>query len=211
MFTKPSHHGLTELTMMIGYARVSTTDQNLDLQTDALKKAGCERIFQEKISGAKSDRPEFIKMMDQLREGDTVIVYKLDRLGRSLKHLIDTVAVLADRGVSFKSINDQIDTSTNHGKLIFHIFASLAEFERELTRERTMAGLASARARGRTGGRPKGLSEEAEQKAIICATLYQEGKQSVNAIAKNQKISKATLYKYLRHRGIELVNGNSAA
>ncbi len=190
--------------MKIGYARVSTNEQNLSLQLDALKAEGCEKIFQDKISGAKSERPEFSKLLEGLRKGDTVIVYKLDRLGRSLKHLIETVADFQDRGVSFKSLNDPVDTTSPQGKLIFNIFASLAEFERELIRERTMAGLASARARGRIGGRPKGLSEDAENTARICESLYREGTHSANAIAKQLGISKATLYKYLRHRGVEI-------
>jgi DNA invertase Pin-like site-specific DNA recombinase len=190
--------------MKIGYARVSTEDQNLDLQLDALKEAGCEKIFCDKISGAKSDRPELNKLKDTLRAGDTVVVYKLDRLGRSLKHLIETIAEFDKQEVLFKSISDPIDTTSAQGRLIFNIFASLSEFERELIRERTNAGLQSARARGRLGGRPKGLSEEAENKARICESLYKEQSLSANQIAKNQGISKATLYKYLRHRGVHI-------
>lgn len=190
--------------MKIGYARVSTNDQNLDLQIDALTKEGCEKIYQDKISGAKSERPELAKMKESLRSGDTVVVYKLDRLGRSLKHLIETIEEFDALEVSFKSLSDPIDTTTPQGKLIFNIFASLSEFERELIRERTKAGLKSARARGRLGGRPKGLSEEAEDKARICESLYREARLSANEIARNQCISKATLYKYLRHRGVEI-------
>ncbi len=190
--------------MKFGYARVSTADQNLDLQIDALQKEGCEKIFKDKISGAKIERPEFDKMRQLLREGDIVVVYKLDRLGRSLRHLVEIVSDFQENKVSFKSLNDPIDTTTSQGKLIFNIFASLAEFERDLIRERTRAGLDSARARGRLGGRPKGLSAEAEQKAIICESLYREGKHTVNNIARQLKLSKATLYKYLRHRGVEI-------
>jgi DNA invertase Pin-like site-specific DNA recombinase len=190
--------------MKVGYARVSTADQNLNLQVDALEKEGCKKIYQEKISGAKMDRPEFNKMGETLREGDVVVVYKLDRLGRSLRHLVETIAHFQEKGVGFKSINDPIDTTTSQGRLIFNIFASLAEFERDLIRERTQAGLTSARARGRLGGRPKGLSDEAEQKAIICESLYREGKHTANDIARQLKLSKATLYKYLRHRGVRV-------
>ncbi|MGZ0656008.1 recombinase family protein [Coraliomargarita sp. W4R72] len=190
--------------MKIGYARVSTNDQNLDLQLDALKAEGCSRIYQEKISGSKSDRPELNKLKENLRENDTVVVFKIDRLGRSLKHLIETVAEFDNMGAKFKSLQDPIDTTTSQGKLIFNIFASLAEFEREMILERTNAGLQSARARGRIGGRPKGLSEDAENKARICESLYKEGRLTANEIAKNQSISKATLYKYLRHRGVEI-------
>jgi DNA invertase Pin-like site-specific DNA recombinase len=192
--------------MKVGYARVSTTDQNLNLQIDALEKEGCEKIYQEKISGAKMDRPEFNKMGETLRKGDVVVVYKLDRLGRSLRHLVETIADFQEKGVGFKSINDPIDTTTSQGRLIFNIFASLAEFERDLIRERTQAGLTSARARGRLGGRPKGLSEEAQQTARVCESLYQEGELSANAIARQLGISKATLYKYLRHRGVEVAS-----
>ncbi len=197
--------GFIEL-MKIGYARVSTSDQNLDLQLDALKKAGCKKVYQDKISGAKASRPEFDMMREHLREGDTVVVYKLDRLGRSLKHLVETVADFEDKGISFMSLNDPVDTTSSHGMLIFNIFASLAEFERDLIRERTRAGLQSARARGRTGGRPKGLSEKAEQTARLCESLYLEGKIGANQIAEQLSISKATLYKYLRHRGVEIAS-----
>lgn len=196
--------------MKVGYARVSTTDQNLDLQIDALEKEGCEKIYQEKISGAKMDRPEFNKMGETLRKGDVVVVYKLDRLGRSLRHLVETIADFQEKGVGFKSINDPIDTTTSQGRLIFNIFASLAEFERDLIRERTQAGLTSARARGRLGGRPKGLSEEAQQTARVCESLYREGELSVNAIARQLGISKATLYKYLRYRGVEVASFQKA-
>jgi DNA invertase Pin-like site-specific DNA recombinase len=190
--------------MKIGYARVSTTDQNLDLQLDALKAEGCEKIYSDKISGSTSTRPQLDEMKQHLRKGDTVIVYKLDRLGRSLKHLVSTVEEFNETGISFKSLQDPVDTTSSQGKLIFNIFASLAEFERDIIRDRTNAGLKSARARGRIGGRPKGLSEEAENKARICESLYTEGRLSANEIAKNQSISKATLYKYLRHRGVEI-------
>ena len=134
--------------MLIGYARVSTTDQNLDLQQDALKAAGCERILTDTASGAKTERPGLNKALAECRSGDTLVVWKLDRLGRSLPHLVETVRELVARGVGFRSLQENIDTTTSGGKLIFHIFASLAEFERDIIRERTNAGLTAARARG---------------------------------------------------------------
>ena len=139
---------------LLGYARVSTGDQHPDLQVDALEAAGCYRVFVDTASGALAARPALDQLLDQLRPGDTLVVWKLDRLGRSLRHLVDTIAGLADRGVGFRSLQEQVDTTTSGGKLVFHIFAALAEFERDLVRERTSAGLAAARARGRTGGRP---------------------------------------------------------
>jgi DNA invertase Pin-like site-specific DNA recombinase len=190
--------------MKIGYARVSTGDQNLDLQIDALQQAGCERIFEEKLSGSRSDRPELEQLLDQARPGDVIMIWKLDRLGRSLKHLVELVSHLNERRIGLRSINDPIDTTNAQGKLIFNIFASLAEFERDLIAERTQAGLRSARARGRVGGRPKGLTSDAELKAIAAEALYREGKLSVVEITNNLSISKATLYKYLRHRGVEI-------
>ena len=197
--------------MNIGYARVSTRDQNLELQLDALNKAGCETIFQEKASGATKARPELDRMLAGLRPGDTVYIYKLDRLGRSLKHLLDMVAELEFRGVGLVSLTDAINTTSAQGRLVFNLFASLAEFERELIRERTHAGLASARARGRVGGRQRGLSEEAERTAIVAETLYREQQLGVNEIAQRLHISKVTLYKYLRHRGVVIHGHRKAA
>lgn len=190
--------------MKIGYARVSTKDQSLDLQTDALAKAGCEHVFTETASGAKSDRPELLKMLDFVRTGDVVVVYKLDRLGRSLKHLLDVVALLNQKGVGLFSINDAIDTTTPQGRLFFNISASFAEFERDLIRERTKSGLEAARARGRKGGRRAGMTKEAINKAILAEAYYKEGKLGVNAIAQEIGVSKMTLYKYLRHRGVKM-------
>ena len=190
--------------MKIGYARVSTQDQSLDLQTDALKQAGCEKIFEEKVSGAKQSRPELDRMLEQLRKGDIVMVYKLDRLGRSIKHLLELVEVFKNKEVELVSISDNIDTSSIQGRLVFNIFASIAEFERDLIRERTMAGLQAARKRGRIGGRPKGLSDKAQRLALVAEALYRENTLSVNEIAKNLGISKATLYKYLRFRGVKI-------
>ncbi|MCT3734590.1 recombinase family protein [Elizabethkingia anophelis] len=190
--------------MKIGYARVSTQDQNFELQEDSLKKSGCEMIFTETASGAKTDRPELEKLIGQLRKGDIVIVYKLDRLGRSLKHLLEIVDLLNKKEVGLQSISDSIDTTTPQGRLFFNISASFAEFEKDLIRERTKAGLEAARARGRKGGRRRGMSKEAEQKAILAETYYREGKMSVIEIAKEVGISKMTLYKYLRHRNVPI-------
>jgi len=184
--------------MIIGYARVSTLDQNLELQRDALEKAGCERIFEDHIGGASSERPGWAKAQTALREGDTLVVWRLDRLGRSLKHLIDTVNELDARGVGFKSLNENIDTTTPGGRLVFHIFGALAEFERELIRERTHAGLAAARARGRKGGRPRKLNP---RQVASARTLLQDGKHSVTEVAAMLGVSRNTLYRALRADG----------
>ncbi len=147
------------LHMLIGYARVSTHEQNLNPQTDALKQAGCERIFKDQISGARKERPGLQDALDFAREGDTLLVWRLDRLGRSLKNLINIIAGLEKRGIGLRSLQESIDTTTSGGRLIFHVFGALAEFERNLIRERTRAGLAAARACGRKGGRPRKLSK----------------------------------------------------
>ncbi len=144
--------------MLIGYARVSTHDQTLSLQKDALQKAGCDRIFTDTVSGTKAERKGLTEALSHLREGDTLVVWRLDRLGRSLRHLIDTITTLVERGVGFKSLQESIDTTTSGGKLVFHIFGALAEFEREIIRERTQAGIASDRRRGKVRGRPKTLT-----------------------------------------------------
>ncbi len=183
--------------MRIGYARVSSDDQNLDLQKDALKAAGCERVYEEKESGGKADRPELIRVLEMLRSGDTLVVWRLDRLGRSLKHLIATVETLEAAGVGFSSVTESIDTTTSGGKLVFHIFAALAEFERTLIRERTRAGLKAARARGRQGGRPKVLSVEKQRMA---QALRDDPAQSINAICKTLGISRTTFYRYTEDR-----------
>jgi DNA invertase Pin-like site-specific DNA recombinase len=191
--------------LKIGYARVSTKDQNLALQKDALQKEGCELFFEEKVSGAKSDRPELRRMIDQLRKGDIIIIWKLDRLGRSLRDLVNLVTEIQDKGAGLKSLNDSIDTTTPQGKLTFHLFAALAEFERDIISERTKAGLDSARARGRKGGRPKGLSQQAKDKAIISETLYREGNLSVSQICQHLGVARSTFYKLLKHRDVQLV------
>ena len=179
--------------MKLGYARVSTEDQSLDLQRDALRKAGTERIYEEKESGGKVERPELLKLLDTLRPGDTLVVWRLDRLGRSLKHLIQTIEELEARGVGFQSVTETIDTTTPNGKLIFHIFAALAEFERALIRERTKAGIKAARARGRNGGRPKTMDEQKKRQAQI---LRDDPTQSVAGICKTLNISRTTFYRY---------------
>lgn len=180
--------------MLIGYARVSTHDQNPDLQQDALKKAGCESIYIEKASGAQRERPELKAAFKYIREGDTLVVWKLDRLARSMKQLIESVEELEKKGIGFRSLTESIDTTTPSGKLVFHVFASLAEFERSIIKERTTAGLASARARGRLGGRPPKL----DKKDIEAAkALLADNSATVGEIAKRLEVSKATLYRYL--------------
>ena len=190
--------------MKFGYARVSTKDQSLNLQEDALTKAGCKKIYSEHISGAKSDRPELEKLIQQLREGDLIVVWKLDRLGRSLRDLVNLISRFQDMGVGFKSLQDNIDTTTPAGKLTFHLFAALAEFERDIISTRTKAGLEAARARGRIGGRPKGLSKKALDKARLAESLYTENKRSIKEICDHLDITKPTLYRYLKSRGVEV-------
>jgi len=190
--------------MKIGYARVSTQDQDLSLQLDALKAAGCGKIYKEKITGATRERPELQKLLDQLREEDVVVIWKLDRLARSLKDLVNLVNEIQEKGGALHSLNDQIDTTTPHGKFTFHVFAALAEFERDIIRERTKAGLVAARARGRVGGRPKGLSKKAQHTAIIAEKLYQERELTVKEICDQLSISRGTLYNYLRFRGVTI-------
>jgi DNA invertase Pin-like site-specific DNA recombinase len=185
--------------MKIGYARVSTQDQKLDLQLDDLKKLGCEKIYQEKVSSGK-DRPELNKMIEHLREGDTIMVWKLDRLCRSLKQLVNLIETFHTKKVNFVSIKDSIDTTTAQGRLFLNIFGSLSEFERDIIRERTTAGLAAARARGRLGGKKKGLSPEAIQKAETAVILYVQ-KKSTDEIASIIGVGRATVYRYLEAMG----------
>ncbi len=182
--------------MLIGYGRVSTQDQNLDLQIDALKKAGCEDryIYTDMASGAKSERMGLNQMLGYLRRGDTVVVWKLDRLARSLKHLIELIADFEKRGIGFRSLQENIDTKTASGKLFLHIFGALAEFERELIRERTLAGLKAAAQRGRKGGRPKAMNP---QKIEQARALYREKSIPVMEICKTLGVSKGTLYRCL--------------
>lgn len=184
--------------MKIGYARVSTKDQNLDLQIEALQKVGCEKIFQEKISGATKNRPELDKMIEHLRKDDEVYVWRLDRLGRSLKHIIDLVLELNGKGVVIKGLSDGVDTSTMSGRLFLNIMASLSEYERELIRERTNAGLQSARARGRTGGRPKGFRKETIAKLIIMRSVYKDKSKTPEEIYEPLGLTRATFYRYAK-------------
>src|SRR5512134_749126 len=183
--------------MLIGYARVSTADQTLALQQDVLEKAGCERVFTDTASGAKAERKGLDEAIDHLREGDILVVWRLDRLGRSLKHLIETITALNNRKIGFKSITEAIDTTTSGGKLIFHIFGALAEFERDIIRERTQAGLNAARARGRKGGRPKSLTPN---KAQMAEALYKDKANTIDDICRTLNISRATLYRYVENK-----------
>ena len=184
--------------MQIGYARVSTEDQKLDLQVDALQKAGCETIYKDIASGAQHDRKGLDHATKYLRPGDTLVVWKLDRLGRSLKHLIEMVNHLNQKGVFFKSVQENIDTSSSGGKLTFHLFGALAEFERDIIRERTMAGLQAARARGRVGGRPKALDD---RKITLARQLMSNPANSASDVSKTLGISRATLYRNLKSDG----------
>ena|SRR2546422_10964518 len=183
--------------MLIGYARVSTHEQNLDLQLDALNKAGCEKIYEDKISGAKTERDGLQDVLNDLRAGDNLVVWKLDRLGRTLKQLIELINELNNKGVGFKSVTESIDTTSAGGKLIFHIFAALAEFERDVIKERTNAGLQAARARGRLGGRPKALTPK--QQALLYA-LYDSHEHHIKDIGEMVGISRAAVYRYLLER-----------
>jgi len=184
--------------MRIGYARVSTAEQNLDLQKDALKRAGCDKIIEDTISGKAEIRSGLDRAKELLREGDVLVVWRLDRLGRSLKHLIELMTELENRGIGFQSIQESIDTTTPGGKLVFHIFGALAEFERNLIRDRTKAGLEAARARGRLGGRKKKLG--AAQRALA-VELYKQKNLTLNEICQSLNITKPTLYKYVQEDG----------
>jgi len=180
--------------MLVGYARVSTIDQNLDLQRDALLSYGCEKVFTDIASGIADTRSGLTEALNYLRPGDTLVVWKLDRLGRSLKHLIETVNTLAAESISFCSLQENLDTTTSGGKLIFHLFGALAEFERELIRERTCAGLKAARARGHIGGRPRKLDASSLNTAKL---LMSEGSTSVTEICQTLRVSRSTLYRRL--------------
>lgn len=195
--------------MKIGYARVSTKDQNLELQIDALKKHGCELIFEEKVGATSKERPQLEKLKSQLREGDVVVVWKLDRLGRSIRDLLHLISEFEKKSVGFTSLQDHMDTTTSQGRLVFNIFASLAEFEKELIKERTMAGIEAAKARGRIGGRRHGLSASARKKASEARTLYLDNdpksKLSITEICKELEISRATFYSYLDFLNVDRV------
>ena len=185
------------MSMLIGYARVSTQDQTLNLQQDALEKAGCIKIYTDTASGAKAERKGLEEALSYVRAGDTLVVWRLDRLGRSLKDLIEKLTGLHNRNIGFKSLTENIDTTTPGGKLIFHMFGALAEFERDLIKERTHAGLQAARARGRKGGRPKILSEK---KMAMARALYADKNNSVEDICKTLNIGRTTLYRYLKEK-----------
>ena len=187
--------------MVFGYARVSTADQQLHLQLDALQQYGCTEIRHEKVSSVK-ERPALQQLLAQMRAGDTLVVWKLDRLGRSLKDLVTLVAGFQQQGVHFISLQDHLDTTTAQGRLMFNLFASLAEFERDIIRERTRAGLTAARARGRQGGRPKGLSKEALSKAQAAKTLYLQQDKPVAEIGQLLGVGRATIYRYLTYLGV---------
>lgn len=178
--------------MKVGYARVSTRDQDYTMQAEALTVAGCEKIFEETASGAQKDRPELSKAVGYLRKGDVLVVWKLDRLARSLKQLIETVEDLERRGIGFVSLTESIDTTTPGGRLIFHVFGALAEFERELIRERTNAGLKSAKQRGVKLGRPKSLDGDALN---VAKALLKSGDMSATQVAEHVGVSRATLYR----------------
>jgi DNA invertase Pin-like site-specific DNA recombinase len=184
--------------VLIGYARISTDDQNLALQHDALAAAGCEKVYEDRISGARAERPGLALALEVARAGDTLAVWRLDRLGRSLKDLIALAERLAERQVGLRSLKEALDTTSSGGRLIFHMFASLAEFERDLIRERTQAGLTAARARGRLGGRPKLLTPEKRKLAV---QLYRAKEHSIAEICRLMGISKPTLYSYLAEAG----------
>jgi DNA invertase Pin-like site-specific DNA recombinase len=179
--------------MLIGYARVSTRDQNLELQIEALTKAGCKKIFEDRISGSRAGRTGLANMLEMLREGDTIVVYKLDRLGRSVKNLIELVGILSKKGIQFKSLTDAIDTGTPSGRFFFHVMASLAEMERELMVERTHAGREVARQLGRTGGRKRQMTDS---KIVQARKLLANGVPPRD-VAKNLGVSVPTLYRWI--------------
>ena len=187
--------------MKVGYARVSTADQHLRMQEDALKSAGCQEIFHDIASGTKTARPGLAEALAYLRDGDTIVVWKLDRLGRSIQHLIQTVKELSDKNIGFQSVQENIDTTTSGGKLIFHIFSALAEFEKDLIAERTKAGLKAARVRGKMGGRPPLLDNRQINRMI---EMYDEGKNTVAEICKIYDISRPSFYNYLKKRKLQV-------
>jgi DNA invertase Pin-like site-specific DNA recombinase len=189
----------------LGYARVSTQEQNLDLQLDALEKEGCKTVFTDKVSGVKASKPNFEKLMEYARPGDTIVIWKLDRLGRSTVKLIELVELLKQKQINLKSLSEAIDTSTATGNLFFQFMCVLAEHERNVIRERTKAGLESARARGRSGGRPQGLSERYQKIAVEVKEMYERNVHSTGAIREMFQIkSQPTLYKILQFTGSDV-------
>ena len=188
--------------MILGYARVSTREQNLNLQTDALKKAGCERIFQEKVSGRATNRPELSKLLEQIRTGDTLIAFSVDRLGRTTRELVILLNDFKEKGIMFKSLTEGVfDTTSPMGEAIFQIIAILKAMEVNVLRERTIKGLEAARARGLNGGRPEGSYNKKKASAVV--TLYKQ-KETINFIEETQSISRSTIYRYLRNEGVEV-------
>jgi len=185
---------MTNTDALIGYARVSTWDQSTDGQLDNLRDAGCLRIFEETASGTRTDRPQLAAALDFAREGDTIVVWRLDRLGRSLKHLMETVNELGERGIGFRSLHENIDTTTSTGRLVFHIFGALAEFERDLVADRTKAGLAAAKERGSKPGRKPVLTED---QISVVRSMHAEGRHTMTAIAQVVGVSRATVYRHL--------------
>jgi DNA invertase Pin-like site-specific DNA recombinase len=183
--------------MLVGYARVSTEEQSLDLQLDALKQADCKEVYRDVISGSKAGRPGLDNALSHLREGDTLVAWRMDRVFRNLKHMVDLSAELERRGIHFHSLTEHIDTSTPAGKLVYHIFAAIGEFERDLIRERTNAGLAAARARGRKGGRKPAMSAKQIEMA---RSLYAEGKHRVDDICSMVHCSRTTFYRNIKMR-----------
>ncbi|NKC13644.1 MAG: helix-turn-helix domain-containing protein [Gammaproteobacteria bacterium] len=192
--------------MLIGYARVSTTDQDLSLQTDALANVGCEKIFKDTASGSRAERPGLLEAMEFARNGDSIVVWRLDRLGRSLKDLLDLISQLDERGVGFRSLTEHLDTSTSGGKLIFQVFGAIAEFKRNLIRERTNAGLQAARARGHKGGHPKSLTDK---DLAAASALLADPNLTVSEVAARLNTSPATLYRYLPKGGRSAIESNS--
>ena len=183
--------------MKIGYARVSTDEQKLDAQLDALKKDGCEKIYEEKRSGGKKDRPILEECLNDLRSGDTLVVTKLDRLGRTLKQLVELIETFKQRGIHFRCLTDPIDTTSPSGEFFFHIMGAFSELERNLIRERTAVGLRAARSRGKTGGRPETISTDKKELAY---QLYMENKRSLKEISESIGISRMTIYRYIEKR-----------
>jgi len=184
--------------MRIGYIRVSRDKQTTALQEDAIQKAECKRVFIDTMSGVRDDRPEFQRMLDMARPGDVIVVWRLDRLGRSLRHLIETVTQMSERGIELQSLKENIDTTTSTGKLMFHIVGAMAEFERDIIRERTTAGLEAARARGRKGGRPKATETIKPRNLALAKDLYAARDKSVAEIMEQTGFkSRATFYKYV--------------
>ena len=193
---------LTMTSIKIGYARVSTTDQNLSVQIDGLEKEGCKKIFQEKLSGSRKDRPELLRLLSELREGDTLVVWKLDRLGRTLKQLLSLIEELKSRKIHFKSIRDNINTDSATGTFFFHVMASFAQLERELILERTLAGLKADRSRGRLGGRPELHTNDKKEMAY---DMYLKNDKTVKEIADALDMSHMTLYRFIRKKSEDRV------